>query len=65
MDKPNGNHEHEQPVTSAQLAAHLQITTRTLATYRAKPRISFWRLNSRNIRYRVSDVESALATWTA
>lgn len=51
----------EKPLTSAQLAEHLQVTTRTLATYRAKRRIPFWRLNARNIRYRLSDVEKALA----
>jgi excisionase family DNA binding protein len=50
----------EQPLTTAQLAKHLQVTTRTLATYRANGRIPFWRLNSRNIRYRLSDVEAAL-----
>jgi hypothetical protein len=51
----------ERPVTTAQLAAHLQITTRTLATYRAQRRIPFWKLNARNFRYRLSDVEKALA----
>ena len=51
----------ERPVTSTQLATHLQVGTRTLATYRAKGRIPFMRLNSRNIRYRLSDVERALA----
>jgi excisionase family DNA binding protein len=50
----------EQPLTTAQLARHLQVTTRTLATYRAKGRIPYWRLNARNIRYRLSDVEAAL-----
>ncbi|HZS19169.1 MAG TPA: hypothetical protein VFA51_14670 [Candidatus Udaeobacter sp.] len=51
----------EQPVTTRQLAAHLQITTRTLATYRAKRLIPFWKINPRNFRYRISDVEKALA----
>jgi len=50
----------ERPVTTAQLADHLQVTTRTLAAYRAQKRIPFWRINSRNIRYRLSDVERAL-----
>jgi predicted site-specific integrase-resolvase len=50
----------EQPVTSAQLAAHLQITTRTLATYRAQRKVPYWKLNARNFRYRISDVEKAL-----
>lgn len=57
--QPNGN--HEQPVTTAQLAVYLQVTTRTLATYRAQRRIPFWKINPRNFRYRISDVEKALA----
>ena len=51
----------ERPVTTAQLAIHLQVSTRTVASYREKRLIPFWRLNSRNIRYRLSDVERALA----
>jgi helix-turn-helix protein len=51
----------ERPVTTAQLADHLQVSTRTIATYRERRLIPFWRLNSRNIRYRLSDVERALA----
>src|SRR5262245_12631319 len=39
MNKPNGN--AERPVTTAQLAQHLQVSTRTIATYRAKRRIPF------------------------
>jgi len=50
----------ERPVTSAQIADHFQITTRTLADWRAKRKIPYWRINSRNFRYRVSDVEKAL-----
>ena len=51
----------EQPVTSQQLAAHLQVTTRTLASYREQGLIPYWRLNARNLRYRISDVERALS----
>jgi hypothetical protein len=51
----------ERPVTTAQLAAHLQVTTRTIANYREQRLIPYWRLNSRNIRYRISEVERALA----
>jgi hypothetical protein len=51
----------ERPVTTAQLAAHLQVTTRTIANYREQRLIPYWRINSRNIRYRLSDVEKALA----
>ena len=50
----------ERPITTAQLAAHLQLSERTIATYRERRLIPFWRLNSRNIRYRLSDVERAL-----
>jgi hypothetical protein len=55
------NRGHEQPITTSQLALHLQVTTRTLATYRAKQLIPFWKINARNFRYRLSDVEKALA----
>jgi hypothetical protein len=51
----------ERPVTTEQLAAHLQVTTRTIATYREQRLIPYWRINSRNIRYRISDVERALS----
>jgi hypothetical protein len=58
---PPTNGGAEQPVTSAQLADHLQVTTRTLANYRAEGRIPFWRVTARNFRYRISDVERALS----
>jgi hypothetical protein len=51
----------ERPVTTEQLAAHLQVSTRTIAAYREQRLIPFWRLNSRCIRYRISDVERALS----
>jgi predicted site-specific integrase-resolvase len=51
----------EQPLTSKQIAEHLQISQRTLSTYRAQTRIPFWKINSRNFRYRLSEVEKALA----
>jgi Helix-turn-helix domain len=51
----------EQPVTTQQLAAHLQVSVRTLATYREQRLIPYWRINSRNLRYRISDVERALS----
>jgi Helix-turn-helix domain len=51
----------EQPVTTRQLAEHLQVTTRTLASYRAARKIPFWKINARNFRYKISDVERALA----
>jgi Helix-turn-helix domain len=51
----------ERPVTTRQLADHLQVSERTIASYRERRLIPFWRLNSRNIRYRISDVERALS----
>jgi excisionase family DNA binding protein len=51
----------EWPVTTRQLANYLQVTTRTLATWRASGRIPFWRLTARAIRYDLSAVERALA----
>ena len=52
---------HERPVNSKQLCAHLQISERTLAAMRAKGVIPYWRLTSKNFRYRISSVEIALA----
>ena len=51
----------ERPVTTAQLAAHLQISTRTLASYRRQRLVPFWRVTARRILYRLSDVERALS----
>jgi hypothetical protein len=51
----------ERPVTTAQLAAHLQVSTRTIAAYRERRIIPFWRLNARRILYRLSDVERCLS----
>jgi len=51
----------ERPVTTAQLAEHLQVTTRTIANYREQRIIPFWRLNARRILYRLSDVERSLS----
>lgn len=51
----------ERPVTTAQLAEHLQVTTRTIANYREQRIIPFWRLNQRRILYRLNDVERCLS----
>jgi hypothetical protein len=51
----------ERPITSKELAQHLRVTTRTLANYRDKRLIPFWRLNARRILYRLSDVERCLS----
>jgi len=44
----NGN--TEKPVTTRQIAEHLQVTTRTLGSYRAARKIPFWKINARNFR---------------
>lgn len=56
----------EQPCTSEQIAAHFQISMRTLSSWRSgenesQIRIPFMKINARNFRYRLSDVEKALA----
>jgi excisionase family DNA binding protein len=50
----------ERPVTTSQLAEHLQVTERTIATWRHDGLIPFWRINARSFRYRISTVEKAL-----
>jgi predicted site-specific integrase-resolvase len=52
--------QRERPITTARLANHLQVTTRTLANWRAEGRIPFWRLTARALRYELSAVERAL-----
>jgi hypothetical protein len=51
----------DQPLTSAQLAARLQISVRTLADWRKDNVVPFMRINSRCIRYRWHDVITALS----
>ncbi len=51
----------ERPITTAELARHLRVSTRTIASYREKRLIPFWRLNARRILYRLSDVERCLS----
>jgi excisionase family DNA binding protein len=57
----SSNGELSPLVTSAQLARHLQISTRTLVTMRQDGSIPFYQPHARLIRYRISDVEKALA----
>jgi len=52
--------DREKPITTKQLAAHLQVTSRTLANWRKDHKIPFWRLTARALRYTLSDVEKAL-----
>jgi hypothetical protein len=51
----------ERPVTTAEVARHLRVTERTIASYREKRIIPFWRINPRRILYRLSDVERCLS----
>jgi excisionase family DNA binding protein len=58
-DSPLGS--REWPVTTRQLANYLQVTTQTLANWRASGRIPYWRMTARAFRYNLSEVERALA----
>ena len=51
----------DRPVNSRQIADYFQVTTRTLATWRAEGRIPYWKINPRNFRYRIRDCETALS----
>jgi hypothetical protein len=57
--EPLGN--RERPVTTRQLADHLQVTMRTLANWRKQGLIPYWRLTARALRYELSAVERALS----
>ena len=50
----------ERPVTTEELARHLTVTERTVATWRSQGLIPYWRINARSFRYRISTVEKAL-----
>jgi predicted DNA-binding transcriptional regulator AlpA len=54
----------ERLVTTRQIAAHAQVSQRTVANWRATRRIPFIRINARNVRYRLSEVEAALRNGT-
>lgn len=47
--------------TTQDVAKHCQVTPRTLANWRASGRIPFVRITARCIRYKLADVEAALA----
>jgi hypothetical protein len=51
----------ERPITTRQLADHLQVTTRTLANWRKQGLIPYWKLTRCALRYELSAVERALA----
>ena len=57
-DHPLGN--REWLIGTKQLAKYLGVTTRTIAAYREKGLIPFWKVNARLIRYELSAVEAAL-----
>jgi predicted site-specific integrase-resolvase len=50
----------ERPITSRQLADHLQVTMRCLANWRKTGRIPFMRLTARCLRYELGAVREAL-----
>ena len=45
----------------ADIAAHYQVTTRTVASWHAQGKLPFIQINPRCIRYRADDVQRALA----
>jgi hypothetical protein len=57
-DHPLGG--REWPIGTKQLATYLGVSTRTIANYREKRLIPFWKVNARLIRYTLSEVEAAL-----
>jgi len=50
----------EWPISTKQLASYLSVTPRTIAAYREKGLIPFWKVNARLIRYDLAAVEAAL-----
>jgi len=52
----------EELLTTNQLAKYLQVSERTIASYRGEGKIPFFKINARNFRYKISDVEAALFT---
>jgi hypothetical protein len=52
--------DRESPVSTKQLSTYMGVTTRTIAAYREKGLIPFWKVNARLIRYELSAVEAAL-----
>lgn len=51
----------EKPLTTQELAAHLRVTTRTLADWRARGKIPFLRITARCFRYDLDQVARALS----
>lgn len=49
-------------VTTKGVSDYFQVTGRTVANWRAAGRIPFIRITARCIRYKLADVEKALAT---
>jgi len=58
---PSSTVERERPVNTRQFCEYFQISMRTAANWRDAGRIPFLRINSRNIRYKLSECERALA----
>jgi excisionase family DNA binding protein len=50
-----------RPVTTRELADYLQVTPRTIQNWRDSGVIPFVRINARVFRYKIADVEGALA----
>ena len=50
----------ERPVKTAEVAAFLGVTPRTVANWRKAGTIFYFSINSRKVRYFLSDVEAVL-----
>jgi excisionase family DNA binding protein len=55
---------YPRPLTKAELARHLQVCPRTVDYLMARRKIPFIRLSGRLVRFRLADVERALAKYT-
>jgi excisionase family DNA binding protein len=50
----------EKQLTTKELARHLRVSARTLASWRSSGKIPYWKLSARALRYELSAVYAAL-----
>ena len=53
--------QHQQPLTTKQLAEYYHVTTRTIANWRDQGKLPYLRITSRVFRYDLDQVARALA----
>lgn len=61
MKDPQTTPQPPGAMTTADVATRYQVTTRTVANWRASGKIPFMRITTRCIRYKIADVEAALS----